>query len=148
MDELGVCGKVLVAGGVTVAPMGRGQGQPCVVQSLPARFRMDPSQAKAEPISKVVGTSVYLKNREKLQSKEISEKKGAPGGKHLCTGGNPCPLCPVPLLASLQGLGVASAVHRGARGVQSEAELGKGRGEELFTVCANLCLFASQYLSQ
>lgn len=112
---------------------GKGSGSAlCCAQSLPASFRTDPSQARAEPISKVVGTSVYLKRREKFQSKEKSEKKGAPAGEHLCTDGNPCPLCLVPLIASLEGLSVASAVHRGAGGVQSEAEFGKGRGGRYF----------------
>lgn len=91
---------------------GNGSGSAlCCTQALPASFGMDPSEGKAEPISKVVGTSVYLKSREKFQSKEKSEKKGAPEGKHLCPGGNPCLVCLVPLLAPLQGLSVASAVH-------------------------------------
>lgn len=72
-DELGVCGKVL--GWL----LWKGSGSAlCCTQALPASFRMDPSQAKAEPISKVDDTSVYLKSREKLQSKIKSEKKGAP----------------------------------------------------------------------
>lgn len=132
------------------APTGR---SPCCTQSLPASFRMDPSQAKAEPISKVVGTPVYLKSRGKLQSKEKSEKKGAQRGKEE----NTSLLVVIPALCVL----CHSLLHcrdwlqpvlftEGPEesGMKLSLEKGAGKKLEIFTVCANLHLFASQYLYQ
>jgi len=87
---------------------------------------------------------IYKGGGGNARAAEKPEKKGVAEGKcHVLMVTPASTPCLVPLIAPLKGLGVTSGGNRGAEAAGVKPSLEKGEGKEVFTMCFNVCLFAS-----